>query len=132
MWASNRARTVLAVSAGCSPIPSQVFIYSRLALLSSSPVCGTRRHRGSFGFRSHKCTSSHSRTVEWVAELKTIAPLRRNATEVEAAMAMAAAVRRPAVAAEIANGVSLDMLLRSHAQGPNKQDQRGKRCSCAA
>ena len=66
--------------------------------------------------------------LEWVAEIETIAPLGRgagNATVATAAMARAA--RRPAVAAELARGVSVDMLLRSHAQGPNKQDEQGLR-----
>ena len=36
--------------------------------------------------------------------------------------AAAAAARRPAVVAELAQGVSIDVLLRTRAQGPNKQD----------
>ena len=40
---------------------------------------------------------------------------------------LARASRRPAVVAEVARGVSVDMLLRSHTQGPNKQEARGLR-----
>ena len=65
--------------------------------------------------------------LEWVAELAVVKPLPPNATARDTASAIAAASRRPAIAAELAHGVSVDMLLRSHAQGPNKQDQRGAR-----
>ena len=71
---------------------------------------------------------------EWVAELAVIPPLPANlsarpasaevATYLEAETRVAAN-RRPAVATTLAHGVSIDMLLRTHAQGPNKQERRG-------
>ena len=95
--------------------------------------------------------------LEWVAELQLMRPLPVNAslgasghaasghaasghaaTGANAAGANAAAatrvaraelasMRRPAVAAEVAAGVSIDMLLRSHTFGPNKQERQGAR-----
>ena len=71
--------------------------------------------------------------LEWVAELEIISPMRANASQLDVERSLAtvaagrAGERRPAVAAEVASGVSVDMLLRSHAQGPNKQDAQGAR-----
>lgn len=63
--------------------------------------------------------------LEWVAELEVMRPPGR-ADEHGAPLA-AAPARRAAVVAELAHGVSADMLLRSHAQGPNKQEAHGAR-----
>ncbi|KAL1519809.1 hypothetical protein AB1Y20_023316 [Prymnesium parvum] len=71
---------------------------------------------------------------EWVAELAVIPPLPANLSRLRgsaeaAAFAAAAermaANRRPAIATQLAHGVSIDMLLRTHTQGPNKQEARG-------
>ena len=63
--------------------------------------------------------------LEWVAELEMFRPLPHEANASARAEAIAAATRRPAVAAELARGVSADMLMRSHTFGPNKQEQQG-------
>ncbi|KAL3903479.1 MAG: hypothetical protein SGPRY_011660, partial [Prymnesium sp.] len=80
---------------------------------------------------------------EWVAELAVIPPLPSNwsappwseeATHFALAAERVAANRRPAIATQacliasmqhLAHGVSIDMLLRTHAQGPNKQEAHG-------
>ena len=68
---------------------------------------------------------------EWVAELAIVQPgsFADAATVMQpnASMAlMATATRRPAVVAELARGVSTDILLRTRAQGPNKQEAHGR------
>ena len=63
-----------------------------------------------------------------MAELAVVEPPAANGSaDAARAAASAAAARRPAVAAELARGVSTDMLLRTRAQGPNKQDDKGAR-----
>ena len=71
--------------------------------------------------------------LEWVADLAILRPptispdlaiLRPSTTSSinpRAAFDARRPERRPAVAAELARGVSADMLMRSHAFGPNKQ-----------
>ena len=54
-------------------------------------------------------------------------PLPRNSSAAARAGSIAGATRRPAVAAELARGVSVDTLMRSHTFGPNKQEQQGAR-----
>lgn len=61
-----------------------------------------------------------------------MSPLVRDASISDVGKAVADASRssksrRPAIAAQLARGVSVDMLLRSHTQGPNKQEKRGAR-----
>ena len=57
--------------------------------------------------------------LEWVADLAILRPPTTSSTR--AAFDARRPERRPAVAAELARGVSADMLMRSHAFGPNKQ-----------
>ena len=61
--------------------------------------------------------------LEWVADLAILRPPTTSSIlgNSRAAFDARRPERRPAVAAELARGVSADMLLRSHAFGPNKQ-----------
>lgn len=78
--------------------------------------------------------------LEWVADLTVLRPPHtapETARSAEPSLAeqshawssamLAGAERHPAVAAELARGVSADMLLRSHTFGPNKQERQGRR-----
>ena len=59
--------------------------------------------------------------LEWVADLAILRPPSTSSINSRAAFDARRPERRPAVAAELARGVSADMLMRSHAFGPNKQ-----------
>jgi len=59
--------------------------------------------------------------LDWVADLIIHPPPSTTSINTRAAFDARRPERRPAVAAELARGVSADMLMRSHAFGPNKQ-----------